>query len=166
VSKRITITYEDVWWESDEPDTEPTIDHGYYIPFGRFHSSVVDVWGDELNAIIDIAIIDIAFEIECEHCADYLFWNGHLWVDQNGEAGGVNSFSGFVHVHWPEEMPVEKLERYAREFGCIYFNGDWFSSEHHTIDYRNGIERSYSIHPFDCDWTDEELNSLKGEYYG
>lgn len=96
-------TYQRHWYESDEPDTEPTFEHGYtnpHNPWGGLRSEVPDelcgeafvAWRDEN---VDVVEFDTMFEA-AEFVADF---PGGVWDYREGECECVDYRDGvYMHV--------------------------------------------------------------------
>lgn len=159
--KRITITYEDLWWPG--PDEDYETENGFvFSPWNRVATTDLNK-GDFIQLKIE-ATRDLEDEIECRTCVANLHWNGHLWVDENDSISGVNNWMDYPHhIHWPEktvyEIAVDALEDYGA-FEDSRFS--WYS-EFETINYRSGIERQYAVHFDYDDWNDLDMLIINGE---
>ena len=129
----LVMTYITYVWESDEPDTEPTMDMGYYEPH----------WGE---------------------WSDYKNDDEH-WDSEEVEARRQASLVCVDPDEWDIDEDITlamKAADFIEDWGCTLERGEWFSGEMHTVDYRTGKEREFSIH-FDGDWTEQEKQDVHEE---
>lgn len=163
--RNITVTWEDMWWEDDDEFSEPyDVRIGGFVIDGWTATQTEDMTRDDLIAMHKRALQDLDAMIECEFCVEYLILDeDDHWVSALTKSNiGMNRFEELHHYHKPERLWYEIFVDILEEYGAVQSDGLSFYSEHHTRDYRLGIERQYAVH---IEWniTEEESDLIDNE---
>lgn len=156
-----------ITWEDMEPVDDDQLDKSYefksgFLVQGFRYDLSEDMTRDEASAIHSEAIVNIEDLIECQDCSAYLSNKNGEWCDVAGLTVGKNRYEENNHIHTPEKNWVEIFVDVLDEYGCYEDNDGWWSSDFHTVDYRLGIDRRYSVH-IEWDWTPEDMNLIDEE---
>jgi hypothetical protein len=163
--KYISVTWEDIEWLDDDPDSQEIRTGGFVVENWRSELSD-NMSRREVVALHKSAQIDLDSLIDCEFCSEYLYqdYTGN-WVDYLGSSKGINFYEGInadYHTHGPDKMWYEVLVDTLEEYGAYEDNMDSYYSDYFVPDYSKNIQRQYAVH---LDWnvSPDEFELIQAE---